>query len=147
MREKQINHWNKLIILKHFDILYNVPMRWMRRIYVAAQWNWLTNCSINTFWDSKVYMSPCSWVCSPLLLSLQSLVCVFLVFILKVLQSTSCNTQPCCLVDHLFSPSFQELLLVDFEVQVCIHYQRPLKQKKHSWGHLRKTVQCTLLFL
>lgn len=40
MGEKQSNHWNKLIILTHFDILYNVPLRWKRRIYVAAQWNW-----------------------------------------------------------------------------------------------------------
>lgn len=123
--EKQINHWNKFIILKHFDILYNMPMRWMRRIYVCSSIKWVWQIAQLTPFETQ--RSPCSWVCSPLLLSLQSLVCVFFFFILKVLQSTSCNTQPCCLVEHLFSASFQELPLVDFLVQVCIHYQRPLK--------------------
>lgn len=114
-------------VLKHFNVLYAVSYEMKDKNVCCSSRKLLRQIAqISPFEIQSVYIT-ILLVCSPLLLSHWSLVCVFPVFILKVLQSTSYNTQPCCLVEHLFSASFQEHPLVDFYVQVCIHYQRPLK--------------------
>lgn len=114
-------------VVKHFYVLYtmchemkdkNICCSTMKLLWQIAQ--------LPYFGIQSVYIATLL-VCLPLHLSYWSLVSVFLLFILKVLQSTSYNTQPCCLVEHLFSPSFQEHPLVAFHVQVCIRCQRPLK--------------------
>lgn len=114
-------------VLKHFNVLYTVSYEMKDKNVCCSLRKLLWQIAqLSPFGIQSVYIT-ILLVCSPLLLSHWSLVCVFPVFILKVLQSTSYNTQPCCLVEHLFSASFQEHPLVDFYVQVCIHYQRPLK--------------------
>lgn len=133
----QINHWNQLTLIIYFTNISTYftlcLMRWKTRLYAVDPWNYsdkLLNYHLLWFKSIYIYISPYSLFVH-LLLSCWSLACGFLIFILKVLQSTSDNTQLCCLVVHLFSPSFREHLLVDFYVQVCIHYQRPLEYKEH----------------